>query len=159
MRAVVVSIATQGNVVVGAVVIHHRISDRTRSRGFQLCYVDRIHIVRTGRQPGNTTISYVHFTLRCAADQVRFMRQGAAVCQRTGTQSDAAIGTGDSTHTDGYRIQTRGHRVRAGRVGMEVLGPGVVDVVYGIAQVGDIGGVGRDVGGVDVHLIVGCLQL
>ncbi|MNE31885.1 hypothetical protein D3C80_1254750 [compost metagenome] len=159
MRAVVVSIATQGNVVVGAVVIHHRISDRTRSRGFQLCHVDRVRIVCTGRQPGNTTIAHVHFTLRCATDQVRFMRQGAAISQRTGTQSDAAIGTGNSAHTDGYRIQTRRHRIRAGRVGVEVLGPGVVDILYGIAQVGDIGGVGRDVGGVDVHLIVGRFQL
>ncbi|MNH83398.1 hypothetical protein D3C73_357930 [compost metagenome] len=62
-------------------------------------------------------------------------------------------------HTDGHRILTQRRRICPGRVGVEVLGPGVVDILYGIAQVGDIGGVGRDVGGVDVHLIVGFLQL
>ncbi|CAI2035899.1 Uncharacterised protein [Serratia fonticola] len=87
------------------------------------------------------------------------MRQGAAISQRTGTQSDAAIGTGNSAHTDCDRIKTRSHRIRAGRVGVEVLGALVVDVGDGIAQVGDIGGVTLDVGGVDVHLIVGRLQL
>ncbi|MNE43342.1 hypothetical protein D3C80_1375120 [compost metagenome] len=42
---------------------------------------------------------------------------------------------------------------------MEVFGTGVVDVVYGIPQVGDIGRVVGDIGGVGRHLIVGRFQL
>ncbi len=65
----------------------------------------------------------------------------------------------DSAHTDSHSILTQRRRICTGRVGVEVLGPGVIDILYGIAQVGNIGGVGRDVGGIDIHLLVGREQL
>ncbi|MNC41580.1 hypothetical protein D3C76_1161450 [compost metagenome] len=93
----------------GAIVIHHRISYRTRCGSFQLRHVHCIHIVRTGSQPGNTAVTHVHFTLRRATYQISLVRQRTAVGDRTRTQGNTAIGTGNRAHTNGDSISPRRH--------------------------------------------------
>ncbi|CAI1645844.1 Uncharacterised protein [Serratia fonticola] len=63
---------------------------------------------------------------------------GTHGCQgfRPIAQCHAACHIRHRTHTDRDSVYARCRRIRAGRVGMEVLGPGVVDIINFIAQVG-----------------------
>ncbi|MNF98417.1 hypothetical protein D3C84_812740 [compost metagenome] len=103
--AVVVGTATQGNGVVGTVVVLDCIGHRGSgacSDCFQLLDVNRIRIVCTGRQASNTTITDVDFACCGAADRISLVTQGAAVRNRACAQCHATVSAGDCAHADGH---------------------------------------------------------
>ncbi|MNO84371.1 hypothetical protein D3C76_757110 [compost metagenome] len=66
----VIGVATQGDAVMGAVVVHHRIGDRCGRGRLQLGDVHRVGSLCPSRQAGDTAITDVHFTIRGATHHV-----------------------------------------------------------------------------------------
>ncbi|MCY1291325.1 hypothetical protein D9M70_405110 [compost metagenome] len=129
-RAVVVVVAAHRAVVVDAVVVS--------LCGRELRHVDRIGVIRAGRQTGDAAVTDIHFAGGGTAHQVGLINQGGAIRDGAGTQGDAAIMAGYCAGTQGQGARCGGLRVVADGDGVLAGGGGAI----GGGDVADRHGVG-----------------
>ncbi|MCY1417143.1 hypothetical protein D9M71_326680 [compost metagenome] len=149
-RAVVVVVAAHRAVVVDAVVVS--------LCGRELRHVDRIGVIRAGRQTGDAAVTDIHFAGGGTAHQVGLINQGGAIRDGAGTQGDAAImagycaGTqGQGARCGGLRVVADGDGVLAGSSG--ATGGGYVADGHGMGRIGSVHVVQAKAATVDEQLV------